>query len=417
MPSGREYVGANHQSVRRSNRAMLFRAVHALGPITRVDLAKRTGLNAGTVSNIVDELLAAGLARETGFRSSGRAGRRAVYLQVDPSARYAVGVDLARNAVTGALVDLSGALKDRIVEPSAGPYRGELALPTARLVVDRLLDNLTPDERETVVGIGIGVPSPVSTSSGRYLSPQTFDSWQSFDITEDLERAHRLPVYVDNNANTSALAELWFGAGQGIDNFVLLTLGTGIGTGLVFDGDLYRGNHGLAGEAGHMSINLDGPRCACGNFGCLEMYASVPRVLASIQAALSTGEPSVLGDAAVDNGGELTIAMAISALQQADPLAVRVFADVARHLAAGIVNIIYTLDPQLVLIGRELSTADEALLEPVRAEVRRRVFSALRGSIQVETVALPAAPVIGAGTLALREYFLAPLGRQHALAR
>lgn len=405
MPVGRVYVGENQRSVKQSNRATIFQAIHALGPIARVDLAQRTGLNAGTVSNIVDELLAEGLASETGYRSSGRAGRRPVYIEIRPSARYAVGIDVARNAVSGALVDLSGQLRDLVVRKTSRSRRGDLALSTARQVVDRLLAKLTPDERSRVVGVGVGLPSPVSISSDGYLAPQSFGAWKELTLVKELASELQLPTYVDNNANTSALAERWFGAGQGVDNFLLVNLGTGVGTGLVLGGDLYRGR-GLAGEGGHITVDLNGPRCACGNFGCLEMYASVPRVLASIRTALATGEESLIGES-----DELTIELAIAALRQGDALTSRVFADVARYLAAGIVNLINTLDPELVLVGRELAMAGDALFEPLRLEVRRRVFPVLHDSVRIEAAALTDAPVIGAGTLALQHYFAAPLGR------
>ncbi|WP_020578609.1 ROK family transcriptional regulator [Actinopolymorpha alba] len=397
------YAGANHQSVKHRNRALIFRAIHALGPIARVDLAQQTGLNPATVSHIVEDLLAGGLARETGYRSSSRAGRRPVSLEINPAARYAIGVDLARNAITAAVVDLSGRVRERLVESADSPWRGDLALPTAGRMVEELLSQLTAAERAALIGIGIGAPGPVSIRSGRYLAPRSFHAWYDLDLVKDLQDRLRLPAYVDNNANTSALAELWFGAGQGTDNFVLLNIGTGVGTGLVLDGDLYRGNHDLAGEAGHLSVNLDGPRCRCGNSGCLEMYVAVPRVLAALRAARGGLD------------GDVTIEQAISALRQGDPLTHRVFAEVARHLAAGIVTIIYTLDPQLILLGRELSTAGEALLAPVRAEVRRRVFPALRDAVTIEQATLPDAPVIGAATLALREFFQAPLDQPTAL--
>lgn len=415
MPPFGGYAGTNHRGVKLSNRAAVFRAIHAIGPIARVDLARQTGLNPGTVTNIVDDLISGGLVRETGFRSSPRAGRRPVFLAIQPTARYAIGVDLARNAITGALVDLSGQSVRRIVEPADMPWRDEFALSRAHRVIERLLDPLTRTERDRVVGIGIGAPSPVSIRTGQYLDSQSYAAWQAFELPHELERRLGFPTYVDNNANTSALAELWFGAGQGVDNFVLLNLGPGVGSGLVLDGDLYRGNHDLAGEVGHISVNLDGPRCVCGNAGCLETYASVPRVLASVRSALADGAYSTIRADGDGDGDGPTIEQVISALHEADPLAERVFGAVARHLAAGVVNLVYMLDPQLILIGRELSTAGDALLEPVRAEVRQRIFPALRDTIRIELAGVADAPVVGAATLALRELFEAPLGRPAAL--
>lgn len=395
------YLGANHRSVKRANRATIFRAIRALGPIARVDLARQTGLNPGTVTNIVGELVDYGLVRETGFGSS-RVGRRPVFLEVNAPARFAIGIDLARGALTGAVVDLAGHTLAQSVEP-AGPWQGDQVISAISRMIDRLMDGLPPAEQQAVVGIGIGAPGPLSIRSGRFLAPPSFGTWEVLELQQQIEERSGRPVFVDNNGNTSALAELWFGAGQGLANFVLLTLGTGVGAGVVLDGDLFRGAHDLAGEIGHISINLDGPRCACGNYGCLEMYTSVPRVIASVSAALAAGEPSSLAK------DDLSIERVIAAVQEDDPVASRVFADVARHLAVGIVNVIYAFDPALVLIGRDLAKAGDALLDPVRTEVQRRVFPALRDTVRIEAAALPDAPVIGAATLALHAFFQSPM--------
>lgn len=424
------FAGANHQSLKRSNRAVVFRTIHARGPISRIELARQTGLNPGTVTKIAEELLASGLASELphawtpdGARP-GKIGRRPVYLVVNPSARYAIGIDLARSAITGAVVDLTGRPITRLVEPTE-PLRGDIASAQVARMVERILGTLAPRERDAVVGIGVGAPGPLSTRSGRFLAPPSYGAWEGLDLGREIGRRTGLATSVDNNANTAALAELWYGVGQGVANFVLLNLGTGVGAGLVLDGDLYRGEHDLAGEIGHVSIDLDGPRCACGNYGCLEMYVSVPRVLAAVRAALATGEPSVLRDHFLPGGGaddsgtrhgqsDGSVVALAAGVRAGDALAVRIMADVARYLAAGIVTIVNALDPGLVLIGRELAAAGDVLLDEVRTEVRRRVLPALRDSVRIEAATFPDAPVVGAATLSLRDFFASPLAPRAA---
>lgn len=419
---GASFSGSNHQSVRRSNRAAIFRALHALAPIARVDLARESGLNPGTVTNIVDELLESGLVRET-ERAPDRApvrprvGRRPVYLEINPGARYAIGVDLARNAVSGAVINLEGATVASVREPTGALVSGTL-IKQVRHVVGHLQDALTADQRERVVGAGIGAPGALSIRTGRFLPPPSYGDWDEIDLRQEIERAIGIPTTIDNNANTATLAELWFGAGSGMRNFVLLNLGTGVGAGLVLDGDLYRGEHDLAAEIGHVSIAMDGARCACGNSGCLEMYVSVPRVLAAARAAVETGEPTLLRKTSSADPSSLLREMTLSDLFEAaaagDSLAVRVIHDVARFLAAGIVNIINTLDPEVVFIGRELAAAGDLLLEPVRHEVRQRVLPILRPTVRIEAATLANAPVVGAGVLALQQFYEAPLPRPPA---
>ncbi len=413
MASPNAYAGANHSSVKRSNRATIFRAIRALGPIARIALARRTLLNAGTVTNIVDELLDAGLVEETGQGVS-RVGRRPVFLEVKPTARYAIGIDIARDAISGAVVDLAGHQRTRLHE-AAGPWlTGEMIRTAACDVIDRLLTRLSEEERAALIGVGIGAFGPLSLRSGGFLAPPGFDSWQDLALKPHIQTHFGLPTFVDNNGNTGALAELWFGAGQGIENFVFLSLGTGIGGGLVLDGELYRGNHDVAGELGHISIDANGPRCACGNYGCLELYASVPRVLAATRAALATGEPSMLR-ARVHGDEELTLDAIITAVHDGDPLTSRVFMAATHALAVGLVTIINSFDPGVVLLGRGLASAGDILLDPVRAEVRRRVFPALRDTVRIEATTLSDAPTVGAATLALQGFFAAPLAHNTAL--
>lgn len=404
------FSGANHQSVRRSNRAAIFRALHTLAPIARVDLARQSGLNPGTVTNIIDELLESGLVRETERSteepSRRKVGRRPVNLEVNPDARFAVGIDLARNTVTGSVVNLAGATLTTVSEPTGALVSGAVIEQVSR-VAHGAMEQLPKSQRQRIVGAGVGAPGALSFRSGRFQPPPSYGDWEEFDLQRETEEAIDLSTTVDNNANTAALAELWFGAGAGMQNFALLTLGTGVGTGLVLDGDLYRGEHDLAGEIGHVSIAMDGPRCACGNSGCLEMYVSVPRVLAAARAAMESGEPTLLREDGP--ASDVTLERFIAAAKAGDSLAVRVLDDVARFLAVGIVNIINTLDPGVVFIGRELAAAGDLLLEPVREEVRRRVLPVLQPMVRIEAATLPNAPVVGAAVLALQKFFAAPL--------
>ena len=408
--SAHAYLGANNSAVRHGNRATIFRAIRALGPLARVELARRTRLNPATVTNIVDELIAAGLVSETG-RGSSRVGRKPILLEVVPSARLTLGIDIARAAMTGAIVDLGGQIVERIDQP-AGPWlTSDIVLESVADMIGRLLAHLSPDEQSAVVGIGIGVPGPLSGPSEPGLETPSFRAWDGMALQSSVAARFQLPTRVDNNGNTSALGELWFGAGQGVDNFILLNVGTVVGAGLVLDGYLYRGDHGLAGELGHISVNADGPQCACGNRGCLEMYISAPRVLAAVRAALASGEPSVVRST-LEAGGELTITTLVGAVHHGDPLATRVLADVARYLAAGIVSIAHAFDPHLILIGRDLAIAGDVLLDTVRAEVQRRVLPPLRQRVCIEVAAVLDAPVVGAATLAMRDFFQAPLANR-----
>lgn len=400
------YAGANHPIVRRNNRAAIFRALHELAPVARVDLARETGLNDKTVTNIVDELISHGLARETGYRSAPRAGRRALEIEVNATARYAIGIDFTRTEATGALVDLSGNAHGSATEPVPDPWRGEHILPIAIKLIGRLREAASRADEDKVVGIGIGVPNPLSIRGDHFV---TFDStgtgsWLDLGTPAELAEQLGLPTYIDHHANTSALAELWFGNGKRVDNFVLLNLGPGVGASLVINGDLFRGAHDSAGEMSYMTLNaVTAPGRETGD---IQQYLSRRAILDVFRAAIRDGEPTSLRDEP-----DLTITETITALQVGDELAVRIFDNVARYLAALIGNIVSILDPELILIGRDLAQAGDDFLDPVRGYLRDRVSPAVRGNVRIEGADVRDAPVIGAATLALREFFRSPLSQ------
>jgi N-acetylglucosamine repressor len=402
------YAVSNHPAVRQSNRAAIFRAIYDSAPIARVDLAVRTGLNARTVSRIVDELITHGLARELGYREVARVGRRAVELEVDLTSRYAVGVDIAHSHVTAALVDLAGRIHKRLEGPEAAPpFPIGRTIPAAAKAVKRLLATLTAQERAKTVGIGIGAPSRFKVDNGTWYGlSRAGDSPGWVDLgSADFERETGLPVVVDNNANTSALAELWFGNGKGVPAFVLMNLYAGIGMGIVIDGEVYRGGNQLSGEAGHLTIDINGRQCGCGNFGCLGKYLSRSGLRESLRSHLNGGESSTLQD-----GPGLSLPDVIAASDAGDDVASALRADVIRYLTGAFVSLMSTYDPQMILLGRDLAAAGDRFFDDLRTCVLDRLHPAIRDNVRIEPADVKDAPLIGAATLALREFFRAPLG-------
>jgi predicted NBD/HSP70 family sugar kinase len=402
------YAGTNHAVVKRGNQAVIFRAIQELAPIARADLARTTGLNDKTVATVVDELVAQELVRTTGYRNTRGAGRPAMGLEINPTARFAVGVDLTRGTATCALVDMSGRVHERIARPVPSPWLAEHILPTAKSLVARLEGSLPTAYRDRIVGIGVGAPNPLSMRDGHYW---TFDAtgtgrWQDLGAAKDIEGSFGLPTYLEQNANTGALAELWFGAGRRIENFVLLNLGVGFGAGLVLNGDLYRGVHDSAGEIARMTVNIDPTPDRSRRDEYLNDYVSTSAILEALRAHIAAGEGSMLRDVP-----DISLDDAISALKCADPLAVKVFSEVACHLGAVIANIIRVVDPQLVLIGRELADAGDTLLDQIRTVVLERLAPSGRESLRFEVADVADAAVVGAATLALQEFFRAPAGR------
>lgn len=403
------YTTTNHPAMRQSNQVAVLRTLYDSAPIARVDIAHRTGLNAKTVSRIVDELLDHGLVRELGFRTAASAGRRAVELEVDPLARFVLAVDVAPPHVTAALVDLSGVVHHQFApEPTPEPWDVSETIAIASHATHAALQSVPAEQREHIVGVGIGAPGRFKVSDGRYygLFGAKSAAWLDLGAAQQIGGDIGLPITIDNNANTSALAELWFGQGKGISDFVLLNVGRGLGMGIVIDGEVYRGGNHNAGEAGHITVDVNGPECNCGNPGCLAVFLSPRHLARTVAERVAAGE----GPTRI-NLESVTLPSVIDAWHAGDGVAASVMDDVHRYLCAGLVSIINTCDPAMVLIGRELAGAGDPFFDRVRETMRSRLNAAVAKEILIEPAKIGNAPLLGAATLALQEFFRAPLTR------
>jgi predicted NBD/HSP70 family sugar kinase len=225
-----------------------------------------------------------------------------------------------------------------------------------------------------------------------------------------MEERFGLPVWLDNDANAQALAEGRFGTGRNFGSFIYLAVGMGVGAGIIINGMLHRGAHNVEGELGHTTVEAAGPRCSCGNRGCLELYTSTPAVVAMAVAALHRGEHSLISELAAGRLDQVTIHMIAQAAHAGDQLALRILEQVAVYLGVGVVNAINLLGPEAVVLGREdIQAFGELLLGPIRATVAEHCFAMAAERVQI----LPAqlgddGPAIGAACLVLEDLFRAP---------
>ena len=396
--------GANASSVRRRNRSVLFLAIRNRGPISRSELAELTGLNAATAGRVVEELIAAGLVRETGFgESSG--GRRPIRLEVDSPARNVVAVDLQRFGVTAALTDLDAKI---LLQTSADipRRRSEDAIAAVLDTIQQILGRCDEQQRQRIMGIGIASPGPVTYRTGTVRGTPDRTIFSNVALAEIVSHRFGIPTFVDAKEKCCALAELWFGAGRRFTDFVFVGVGTGIGAGLVLNGDLYRGSSDLAGEIGHACIEPHGLTCWCGNTGCLETVASLPSLMARVRPALEEGRNPLLREAVRRHGGELSLEAILEAVDLGEPVSRRSLDEVAWYLGLAIVNLVNTFDPQAVIVGRQMALAGSRILDPIRTLVAERSIEPLRDTVQI----LPAdlimnGTMIGAVALVLQEIF------------
>jgi len=227
--------------------------------------------------------------------------------------------------------------------------------------------------RSDFLGVGLGAPGPLDREKGIVIVAPNL-GWRNFPLRDRIASAVNLPATLDNDANCATVGEWWCGAARGGRNVVGLTIGTGIGGGLILNGDLYHGSSDVAGEIGHTTIDSTGRRCTCGNYGCLEAYASGPAIAERAREALGGDEDSMLPRMVGGDLQKITARTVYDASLRGDETAREVVRDTARFLGTGLANLLNIVNPDVVVLAGGVTEAGDALFEPLRAEVKRRAF-------------------------------------------
>jgi glucokinase len=286
-------------------------------------------------------------------------------------------------------------------EESADAVVGRMGA-LANQVIETTLKQ-TGAKRSDFIGVGIGAPGPLRRNDGIVVVAPNL-GWHNYPLREKLAAEVGLPTTLDNDANCATLGEAWIGAARGARHVVGITIGTGIGGGLVFDGKLHHGASDVAGEIGHTTIETEGRRCKCGNYGCLEAYASGPAIAERAREALERGSESVLPKLA-GSAAAITAQHVYNAAREGDALAREVVRDTARYLGAGIANILNLLNPDVVVLAGGVTAAGEELLTPLRLEVRRRAFKPAVDAARIVPGELGSrAGVVGAVAIAVQAH-------------
>jgi glucokinase len=290
-------------------------------------------------------------------------------------ARYIVGIDLGgTNIVSGCVAEDGSA----VLGVRSGPTGAEEGPDS---VVRRIIATARETMAETraakpgaeLLGVGIGAPGPLDTRSGIVLLTPNL-GWVNMPLRARMHDGLGLRTALDNDANCAVLGEWWQGAARGTQNAIGLTIGTGIGGGIIIGGRMYRGSSDIAGEVGHMTIDANGRRCKCGNYGCIEAYASGPNIALRAVEALESGASSSLPSYVGGELSRITAQTVYQAAHEGDDLALEVVRDTAKFLGAAIGSLINIFNPEAVVIVGGVTLAGESLFEPLRREVSRRAF-------------------------------------------
>ncbi len=392
------------RDLRRRHRRLVLQHLYVDGRMSRLEMSQRCGLSAATITNVVAELLAEGIVVEAGSKES-EGGRPRTILAVNPRYGYFVGVDVGETLVRIELFDLTLRTLRTVTHPLT-PDDNRPSSVVRHIVtgLDTVLAGAAIPA-DNVVGIGIGVPGVVERAGSVLVHAPSW-GWRAVPLMAMLDEQIALPIALDNGAKAMAQAELWFGAGRGVDDLAVLLIGAGIGAGIITQGALYRGATNGAGEWGHTTLALDGRLCRCGSHGCLEAYAGAAGIMASLREA-DPHSPLI----ADNDDQEGTIMALAAAAGRGDPVAVRVLEETTHYLGAGIANLINLFNPRRIVVGGWVGQhIGPSILPRLREVVARYALAQPLSAATVVPGQLgPDAVAMGAATLAL-DVFLTEAG-------
>lgn len=392
---------ANHlvgsfQLMKSLNKTLILNVIRTDGPISRAEIAKKTNLTPPTVTNIVSELISSGLVIESNLGES-KGGRKPIMLTINTSAFHVVGVDVGSRQISIVVTDLNASVFESHQVDLPRPLSEGRFMTLLKNGIRTVMDK--PLKEGSIVGIGIGMHGLVNPDRGVAIFAPNLNL-RNMALREQLEAEFHVPVEVDNDVRAMALGESWFGNGRGIDNFICVNVGNGVGAGIILDQKLFRGASFTAGEVGHTTVDPDGPPCTCGNNGCLQTLVSGPAVAARAREQIQAGRNSVL------EGKDITGEAIYHAALEGDALALDILRQTGRYLGIGLANVINTLNPERVIVGGGVAKAARFIMGPLKETVAARALDTPARSTTIVTAKLgDQATVIGAVALVLRKLF------------
>lgn len=385
---------ANSQQTKVHNRLLILRTIYNNVKISRADIARVTSLNRATVSDAVTELMKDGVVAEVGIGSS-VAGKPPILLSMVDDARYLIGVDLAESEFRGAVINLRGKIIHRLNLAING-RDGDAALAS----VYGLLDKLIPLAEGPILGIGIGTPGLINTRQRVVRNAVNLD-WHDLPLGDLLDERYKMPVHIANDSQAAALAEFTFGNSKNISNLIVINIGRGTGAGIVLNRQLYYGDSFGAGEFGHVAIVENGERCRCGHYGCLETVTSSQAIVRSARAIAKNDLHSKFYRL-VASPEEINMDIVSQVFEAGDEATRTLIAEVGRYLGFAAAILVGILNVNRIVIAGRVARFGQALLEPIKQEIKRRSLPGLADETVVEITTLgPDIVILGAAALLL----------------
>lgn len=333
------------------------------GPISRAEVAAGLGLTRSTVSSIINELLDDDLVRETTFQSD-RIGRPGMQLELNPDGGFAIGYEFGVDFHSLIISDFAGNVRWRYYEGSDPSFGQEKILSRAFDLVDDALEE-GKEMKMRPFGIGIGAPGLVDIHRGMLMLAPNL-GWENVPLYKIWSERYELPIFVENEANAAAMGEYYFGVAKGINNFIYISVGVGLGSGIVIDGKLYRGGFGYAAEIGHMTYDPDGELCNCGKRGCYETVIGPRAVVKQVREKINPNEESVISNSVHNDLEKITFEVVADAALEGDKICLEALKNVGFNLGILVSSVIDFMNPELIVLGGALNYASSILVPIVK---------------------------------------------------
>lgn len=385
------------------NKSIILNKILNDGPISRAQIAKDTKLTPPTVGSIVKELMEQDIVKES-VQGTSQGGRKPTMLVINYLGFYIIGVDAGPREIECIITDLSGKITDHHITEITTSISKESFLSTLKNSIDHLL-KANHKIQDKIIGIGVAMHGVVDVVEGISLFAPNLHL-RDIPIKAELEAAFPYAVKVENDARALALGEVWFGKGKGSASMIAVNIGHGVGAGITINGKLYHGEASIAGEIGHMTVDLNGKQCECGNKGCLQTVISGPAIAERTIEALKKGEKSTLQQIYTDNPDNLTGVAVFQAASNGDIFAQQLLKETGEYIGIGLTNLIHTINPAKIIIGGGVSKSGDYILKSMQQTIKTRALTPQAKKTEVVLSGLgDQATALGAVSLLLVELF------------
>lgn len=396
------------RSVREKNLSQILQAIKIHEPISRIDLASQVDLNPSTISRGVSDLQEMSLIKERKVgKSSG--GRRPILLGINESEYHIVGIDIGATKIKAVVNNIQGDILSSYQYNIDYIKSDMVDISIERVIkcIDKVLKKHQrnyPNKLNKIIGIGVGAHGLVDKDKGKIKFAPNF-GWRDVYLKKEIEGKFGFKTIIDNDARVMALGEYWFGHGKNHNSLICVNVGYGIGSGIILEGKVYRGHRSVAGEIGHTTVAEDGPRCNCGDYGCLETLASGPAIAKLLRRRIKRGYDSIIVDM-VEDLSMITGKKVYLAAKEGDELCIKVLEEAGNYLGIGLANLVNIIDPELILIGGGVAKAEKFILNSLNQAVAKKTMEEIP---PIKTVKLgEETGAIGSTVLILEELYNNP---------